>query len=161
MNIKTILTDKKFFPVFIVIICAIILLVMFDSAPNSQTQEEESADPALSLESRLERVLSKVSGAGKVSVFVSLEDFGSTDYAKDKKEVSRESETELEQTTVMEGSGSTASPVIEKMFTPKVKGIIVVSEGASDLSVKENLSRAVEASLAIMPHRIAVLLGNN
>ncbi len=161
MNIKTILTDKKFFPVFIVIICAVILLLMFDSAPDSSPQEEKTADPALALETRLERVLSKVSGAGKVSVFVSLEDFGSTDYAKDKKEVSRESETQSEQTTVMEGSGSNSNPVIEKMFTPKVKGIIVVSEGASDLSVRENLSLAVEASLAIMPHRIAVLSGNN
>ena len=97
---------------------------------------------------------------GKVSVFVSLEDFGATDYAKDLKEVLRDEQSESEQTTVLKGSGSGSSPVVTRVATPKVKGVIVVAEGAKSEFVKENLAAAVEASLAIMPHRIKILEGN-
>ena len=62
MNIKTFVTDKKNLPVFIIIICALIVFVVFggENAPSNTAENEE--DPAAVLEARLERVLEKVSG---------------------------------------------------------------------------------------------------
>ena len=117
--------------------------------------------PETEIEKRLENVLEKVDGAGKVSVFVSLEDYGATDYAKDLKEKSKDLQTESEETTVMQGSGSAASPVVARTSSPKVKGVIVVAQGAKNEYVKSNLASAVESALAIMPHRIEILEGNN
>ena len=160
MNIKAFFTDKKNFPVLIVLICALMVFFIFAGNETDAEIKEAEKDPAKSLEQRLERVLGKVSGAGKVSVFVSLEDYGATDYAKDSREVLREEQSESEQTTVLKGSGSGSSPVVTRVATPKVKGVIVVANGAKNLVVKENLAAAVEASLAIMPHRIKILEGN-
>ena len=160
MKIKTFLTDKKNLPVFVVIICAILVFVMF-GGNESQIPSDREEDPALMLETRLEQVLGKVKGAGKVSVFVSLEDYGATDYAKDSKEVLKQQQSESQQTTVMKGSGSATSPVVTRVASPKVKGVIVVAEGAENKQVKSNLAAAVEASLAIMPNRIKILEGNN
>lgn len=160
MNIKTFITDKKNLPFFAVIICAILVFLLFGGG-DKQTPAEKQEDPAVMLETRLERVLEKVNGAGKVSVFVSLEDYGATDYAKDSKEILRQEQSESEQTTVMKGSGSASSPVVTRIASPKVKGVIVVAEGAADAAVKSNIADAVEASLAIMPHRIKILEGNN
>ena len=160
MNIKAFITDKKNLPIFAVIICAILVFAIFggeNSAPLPETEE----DPATLLERRLERVLEKVSGAGEVSVFVSLEDYGATDYAKDSREILKQEQSESEQTTVMKGSGSASSPVVTRVASPKVKGVIVVAEGAANATVKANLAAAVEASLAIMPHRIKILEGNS
>ena len=160
MNIKTFFTDKKNFPILIVIICALMAFIIFNGGEPAAQSKEAEEDPAKSMEQRLERVLSKVTGAGKVSVFVSLEDYGATDYAKDSREVLRNEQSESEQTTVLKGSGSGSSPVVTRVATPKVKGVIVVAEGAKNQFVKENLAAAVEASLAIMPHRIKILEGN-
>ena len=106
-------------------------------------------------------MLEKVRGAGRVSVFVALEDYGSTDFAKDSRQVSGQDQSESEQTTVMQGSGSASAPVVARVSSPKVKGVIVVAQGAENEIVKENLAAAVEASLAIMPHRIKILEGND
>ncbi len=160
MNIKVFLTDKKNFPILIVIICALVVFLIFGGGDSPPEKNKQDIDPAKSLEQRLERVLCKVTGAGKVSVFVSLEDYGATDYAKDSREVLREEQSESEQTTVLKGSGSGSSPVVTRVALPKVKGVIVVAEGAKNKIVKENLAAAVEASLAIMPHRIKILEGN-
>lgn len=160
MNLKTFISDKKNYPVLIVMICALVVFVFFGNSGDNVKPEKTESDPAAMLEKRLERVLEKVSGAGKVSVFLSLDDFGATDYAKDSREVMRQEQSESEQTTVMQGSGSASAPVVARVLSPKVKGVIVVAQGAGNEAVKANLAAAVEASLAIMPHRIKILEGN-
>lgn len=160
MDIKDFFTDKKNYPVIIIIICAVLVFLIFGG--NEETVGEDTVlHPETEIEKRLEEVLEKVEGAGKVSVFVSLEDYGATDYAKDLKEKTKESQTESEETTVMKGSGSAAAPVVSRTSSPKVKGVIVVAQGAKNEYVKENLASAVESALAIMPHRIKILEGNN
>lgn len=160
MDIKAFFTDKKNYPVIIIIICAVLVFLVF-GGNEEKVSEETSLHPESEIERRLEMVLEKVEGAGKVSVFVSLEDYGATDYAKDLKEKVKETQTESEQTTVMKGSGSAAAPVVSRIASPKVKGVIVVAQGAKNEYVKENLASAVESALAIMPHRIKILEGNN
>lgn len=160
MNLKTFISDKKNYPVLILIMCALVVFVFWGNTGDNTKTEKNESDPAALLEKRLERVLEKVSGAGKVSVFLSLDDFGATDYAKDSREVMKQEQSESEQTTVMQGSGSASAPVVARVLSPKVKGVIVVAQGAGNEAVKANLAAAVEASLAIMPHRIKILEGN-
>lgn len=159
MKFKAFVTDKKNLPAFVIIICALAVFVIF-GGNDSGEPSENTQDPAAMLEERLERVLEKVNGAGKVTVFVSLEDYGATDYAKDSREILKEKQSESEETTVMKGSGSAAAPVVTRIASPKIKGVIVVAQGAKNEIVKQNLAAAVEASLAIMPHRIKILEGN-
>lgn len=161
MDLKSFVSDKKNLPIVIVLVCALAVLVLWGNTDKAEEQSPAETERIENIERRLERVLEKVRGAGKVSVFVALEDYGSTDFAKDSRQVSRQEESESEQTTVMQGSGSDSAPVVAKISSPKVKGVIVVAQGAENELVKENLAAAVEASLAIMPHRIKVLEGNN
>lgn len=159
MDIKSFFTDKKNYPVILVIICAILVFLIFGGS-EEKISEQTATKPETEIEERLEKVLEKVEGAGKVSVFVSLEDYGATDYAKDLKEKNKDLQTETEETTVMQGSGSAAAPVVSRTSSPKVKGVIVVAQGAKNEYVKSNLASAVESALAIMPHRIKILEGN-
>lgn len=161
MDLKSIISDKKVYPVLIVLVCALAVLVLSGNSEENAEKKTPDAQQVTNIETRLERVLERVEGAGKVSVFVALEDFGSTDFAKNSRQVSRQEQSESEQTTVMQGSGSASAPVVARISSPKVKGVIVVAQGAENEIVKENLASAVEASLAIMPHRIKILEGNN
>ena len=161
MDLKSFITDKKNYPLIIVLVCTLTVLALFGNSDKTEVKKETENQQAANIEERLERVLERVEGAGKVSVFVALEDYGSTDFAKNSRQVSRQEQSESEQTTVMQGSGSASAPVVARISSPKVKGVIVVAQGAENEVVKENLASAVEASLAIMPHRIKILEGNN
>ena len=161
MDLKSFVSDKKNYPLMIVLVCALAVFVLFGNSEKTEEKKEPETNQAANIEKRLERVLEKVEGAGNVSVFVALEDYGSTDFAKDSRQVIRQEESESEHTTVMQGSGSASAPVVARISSPKVKGVIVVAQGAENEIVKENLASAVEASLAIMPHRIKILEGNN
>ena len=160
MKLKEFIKDKKNLPIFIIIICAISVFIIFGGGESTEKTEVKE-DPAFTLEKRLERVLSKVDGVGRVSVFVALDDYGATDYVKDTRETIEKEQSESEKTTVLKGSGASSSPVVTRVTSPKVKGVIVVAKGAKNQVVKANLAAAVEASLAIMPHRIKILEGNS
>ena len=160
MKLKEFIKDKKNLPMFIIIICAISVFIIFGGGESTEKTEVKE-DPAFALEKRLERVLSKVDGVGRVSVFIALDDYGATDYVKDTREIIEKEQSESEKTTVLKGSGSSSSPVVTRVTSPKVKGVIVVAKGVKNQIVKANLAAAVEASLAIMPHRIKILEGNS
>ncbi|MBR5586630.1 MAG: hypothetical protein IKW02_01575 [Clostridia bacterium] len=160
MDFKMFVSDKKNLPIIIALVCALIVMALWGN--GDKTEEKKPPDEyADNIEKRLERVLEKVDGAGKVSVFVALEDYGSTDFATDSRQITAQDRSESEQKIVMQGSGSALAPVAARVSLPKVKGVIVVAQGAKNEIVKENLAAAVEASMATMPHRIKILVGNN
>lgn len=127
-------------------------------------------------EARLERdlaeVLSQVRGAGRVGVKISFSTGRAYDYAenatreesstseRDPGGVSRETtqvRTSGEVVTTQERTGGLAMAVVRSVIEPRVQGVLVVSDGAGDPTVKEALTDAVTTLLDIPPHKVAVL----
>lgn len=122
------------------------------------------------LEVKLANLLSQVKGAGAVVVNVTLESSAAADFAKN---VTRESKTvqendnsggirtttenkESEQILMSKENGMD-KPVMVSETKPVIKGVMVIAEGAADSTVKNNLTKAVEAGLGVAPYKITVL----
>lgn len=162
---KELLKNKKIANVVILLLIGVVAVIagksLFGNSDNKSPPKQEETGTAegsaRELENRLESILSTVKGAGKVSVFVVLEDYGTQDYLKDEKAVQKENQSESEEKTVLAGGSSNSEPVLSRKLTPRVKGIIVSAEGAGSEQVRETLSSAVESALGIMPHRIEIV----
>ncbi len=149
-----------------VIIVAVIILgyLLFLRSPTKQneTQEVVTAEQteeetyARSLEEKLETLLCSIKDAGKVKVMVSLKGGFEYVYVTEKtvKETSSGQVTN-EQVVLVGGK-----PVIEKTIYPVIKGVLVSSSGAKDVSVKLRLIEAVQTVLDVANEDITILSGN-
>jgi stage III sporulation protein AG len=144
------------------VICVVYFSNFKKSSSSSETEiSTENYSTATEyvnyLENKLSNVLSKISGAGSVNVIITLENGFSYVYATDtetKTIVSNGTETTLTTETVILVSNE---PVVVKEIYPNIKGVVVVAEGAADVSVKLNILTAVETVLEIDRNNITVL----
>jgi len=125
------------------------------------------------LESKLERTLAKIDGAGQVEVMITLEDLGESVVEKDASietaetdetdsngGVGREIQRKSSETTIYEEAEQGQTPFVGKEITPKIAGILVVAQGGENTSVKQNISDAVVALFQIDVNRIKVVKMN-
>lgn len=109
------------------------------------------------IESRLSEVLSKIRGAGTVQVMITYDTTSeivpamSTDTKTG--ESSGSSESKSPATVKRNGD---EEPIVLTQIEPTVRGVIVIAEGAADISVKLNLQHAVETVLGISQNCIEV-----
>lgn len=130
---------------------------------SSKVEDNENS---VDLEDRLENILSKISGVGKVSVLVTysqsstivpIYNINSSTSVIEEKDTSggtRTTETENNQKDVITDSGSNV--ITEKVIMPTIEGAIITAQGASDSNVKSNIISAVEAVTGIATHKIQV-----
>lgn len=147
-----------------------------DSVAATQSSSGQTTnsgtDYASQLEKRLEELLSRIHGAGRVQVMLIFQDTGQRIPEKD---VKRESSSDIgngadsgtggrtqeqwsqSETTVLE-SGQT--PWVARELLPQVSGIAVVAEGADQPAVKAEISHSLEALFGLPAHKIEVLKGD-
>jgi stage III sporulation protein AG len=120
-------------------------------------------------ETRIKEILEKMVGVGGVEVMVNIEsteeiivyknhrDTQSKTNEKDRNgavrqitEVSRNGEIVLH-----EVSGN-QSPIILKTIKPQIRGVVIVANGAENITVKTMILEAVRKGLAVPPHRISI-----
>ena len=53
-------------------------------------------------------------------------------------------------------TSSSNEPIVIKTNQPKINGVIVVSTGAKDLTVKETLYSAVQTALQVQGHQVEI-----
>lgn len=124
------------------------------------------------IEQHLERILSKIQGAGKVSVVVSLEQGATYEYGYDETQASEVTEerdanggtrtvtqTNVTRATVVLNQGSASQPVLVSVDLPPLAGVVVVASGARDSNVKALLSQAVQTLYGVPAHRVMVVAG--
>lgn len=132
--------------------------VMTNSVLSAEAYEQ-------ALEVRLEELLSRVEGAGEVSVMVTLE---STEQAVYAQTVQKSSDTtQTQQNGGSERSSYTADYVLietgggeqaltETTLQPTVKGVAVVCTGAQELHVVGRITELISTVLGIPSNRICV-----
>ena len=122
------------------------------------------------LERRLESALSQMSGAGDVTVMITLKSSAEKVVEKDlsvANEAVSESDSqggkrttqnaEHGETTVYSDGGQTGEPYVSKELSPQIEGVVVIAEGGADSVVKQNITEAVQALFGIDTHKIRVL----
>lgn len=126
-----------------------------------------------SLKADLTKILSRIEGVGQVSVELTFESGPEYELAYD--EQTRTSETEekdnaggirriselTQERKVVIVNDRGEKPIVVKEIQPKVRGVVVVAEGADNSRVKASLFSAVQAVLDLPAHRIQVLPAKN
>jgi len=113
-------------------------------------------------------ILSQVEGVGHVSVAISLAAGQEQDYAKNvnnQKTIVEEKDTqggvrvttEIDEQTEYVLVQSRNEPLVLKEKAPEIKGVLVVAEGANDVELKIQLSRAVQSLFDLPAHKIMIL----
>ena len=151
---KNMKIDKKGIVIIGLVIIAIIVFA-FSGVDNRKENTKNKNNETGQLETRLEKILSGVKGAGNVEVMIVFKDSGRENIAMNTKySEDGDGRSSSEQTAVV---SSGKEPIVVQKNIPQVQGVIVTAQGAEDETVRENLKKAVEAVLPVLPHRIEVL----
>lgn len=181
-NLVAKLKKVKHIEVYAVVILAVVIIAIwfFPTSKTAQTSVQPTAttsteEYARSLENRLNNVLSSISGAGTVQCMITLN--GEIErvlaYSNDEKNSSTQNTTSNGTTNKTETSTSNKEPIIINTgagneplvlyeIMPDIKGIVVVASGASDVRVKLDILKAVQALLNVESSQIEIFVrGNN
>ena len=156
--------------IIIFIVGLILLMKMTKTSSTSLTANNNNSSNYITsleysniIESKLENVLSQIKGAGNVKVMVTLEGSPELVYAMDSNEKVSNSQngstTTSSSSPILVDSKGSSSPLILTEKLPKVKGVIVVSTGASDIGIKLDILKSVSTLLDISTDKINVLKG--
>lgn len=119
---------------------------------------ENIAEIERELERRLEQIISKIDGAGSVSVMITLESSSELMYERDRK-VQRDSDGNSESygsETEVVLAGSAKEPLQIGTVQPKVRGAAIVCSGASDPVIKERVANIAAKALNLGISRVYV-----
>ena len=141
-----------------------VLLLLPTGEKTRQTAPAAASETDLfqveSMERRLETALSRVEGAGEVTVVLTLKDGPRQVLAQDGSASEGDSQTTRETSTVMASKGSgTQEPVALQELGPCYRGALVVAPGAGDPQVRLALSEAVSALTGLGADKISICKG--
>ncbi|MDR1906476.1 MAG: hypothetical protein LBQ27_06180 [Clostridiales bacterium] len=136
------------------VIIAIVLLIVAATYGSIKTTAKEASDPLRELEMRLAAILSEIDGAGKVDVMIMFDGgievvtantvTSNTNKTTDSSGgVDRVTETSTETSTpILINDNGVMRPVILKEIMPDILGVMIVAEGADNMTVRTELLRA-------------------
>lgn len=162
--------------ILIVTVIAINTILADDTKKESSDKENnnnvviaETNQSNNTLEERLEGILSKINGVGKVDVLISYSESSEVVamYNENIKETSTEEQDELggtrtitendiQRDVIFQEDNGEKTPITQKTIMPKIEGTIITAEGAGNIEVKENIIQAVSAATGLASHKIQV-----
>ena len=187
-------SKKKIENIVVAILILLITVIAINAILSDGKEEEETVINTIEnnnvkfeasntdLESRLEDILSKINGVGKVEVLINYSETEQVVamYNENKKETATEEQDESGGTRVIKENDvqkdviyqekdgekipitqKTIMPKIEgtiitATIMPKIEGTIITAEGAGSTEVQEKIINAVEAATGLASHKIQV-----
>lgn len=149
---------KKNNTIILIILIIGAVLMLFPKSTEKKEEARAESEYAADDEERLRKILSRIRGAGRVEIMVtyseSAESRPAYETGSDKSDRGEEGcDERIERKPVM----ADGKPVILSTRYPRVKGVVVIAEGAKDPEVAANISEAVTTAFAIAPHRVCIL----
>lgn len=162
---KELFSRYKF--VLAVVVVGLVLLLWPDGK-NSEPQPEaapaqmEEDFSVAALEEKLAQALSRIDGAGDVTVMLTVQGGARRVLAEDEK-LSREtdgaSQSERQTVVVSGGSSRQEEPITLQQLYPKFQGALVVCEGGGRSGVRLKLMEAVSALTGLGADKISICEG--
>ena len=151
-------TNKKLQYLIIAVLSVIIVLCVlfgFNSKSNETNVNvvDEITSYVNNLEEKLSKTLGKVSGAGDVSVVITVESGMETVLAMKTVTTETANGKEIEETPIII-NGKT---VVVKELYPKIVGVLIVAKGADSISVRSKIQQATVSLLNIELNQIEIL----
>lgn len=144
MEIKNFIKKRNNQLMLIILIIGIAILAVSYVLPENKAQTTPKAD-YVGEEERLSEILSQIEGAGRISVMISYE-------------------TTAEKELVGESEGRTftfgGNAVVKREVYPRVRGVIIVADGANNPVVRQELAEAAAAVTGAAANRICVYVRN-
>lgn len=151
------------FRIPLLIFAAGLLLMLLPTGKRSAQPSDTAAQTAQALEltppqAEMEAILSRIEGAGRVELLLTLRTSGASVYQTDTRTVTSGSGTTEECETVFgQTSGSGKEPVVQTTLAPQYQGALVVCDGADRASVRLAVVQAVASLTGLGSNQIAVV----
>lgn len=142
------------------------VLVMIIAVPTEDKKEKKTKEEINTVadtqtedtykkrtEEQLEKLIEKMSGAGKTKVMITFSDDGYTCLDKNR----TTDEKKQEETTVIYDTGDGETPYIIQKKLPQVEGVVVVAEGGDNPAVVTEISNAVMSLFHLEVHKVIVV----
>ena len=148
---------------FVVLVLVIGLVFMVlptgsKSEAKSTAQTKETTQQEKPLADRLSELLSKVQGAGRVTVLLTEGEGEQTVYQTDTDISTREDDTTERKTTVtVDDAQRNQVGLVQQVNPPRYLGAVVLCEGADDPTVQLSVTEAVSKATGLGTNRISVL----
>ena len=155
---------KEFFyknrAVALVVLLGVLLMLLPTGKTEAQQpqRQETVSEPRENLETRLEQILSQVSGAGNVRVLLTQERGETSVYQLDLQEVTDGDRREIRQDTVtVTGSDRQQEGLLTQVEAPRYRGAVIVWQGGDNPTVRLSVVEAVSGATGLPSNRITVL----
>lgn len=160
--------DKRLKIIVMVGAIGVALLLMSNAFSSDTSANENGVNISVSaqeytknLEKELSDVLSKIEGAGKCSVMITMDCGVETIYATQEEssydaDDNGESHDYSMNYVILGSSSNGKEALVIKEIQPKIRGIIIVCEGGGNSNVKMSIINAVSAAFDISSTKISV-----
>ena len=164
---KLLVLLEKYKFVLLVILTGVVLLTLPDLGGSATAREQAAAMESDGLafdldglERKLADTLSRVEGAGKVSVALTVKTSTRQVLAQDASTSQKEGETEESRSTVVvsQGSGREEAVPLQQIY-PQFQGALVVCAGADDPGIRLAMVEAVSALTGVGSDKISICKG--
>lgn len=159
---RTVELLKKYKFVLLVLAAGVFLLLLPSGGQEAETAGRAAAEEDFSveaLEEKLGQVLSRVEGAGQVSVVLTVRTGMERVLAEDVTASRTDSEAQSTSKTVILSTGAGEETVLLSQNYPVFQGALIVCRGGDDPAVKLLLTQAVAALTGLGSDRITVCKG--
>lgn len=154
---KKVKSDKKSRVIILILIFSLLtVFFLLLSAPKESAATVKSDDYVETLENKLSSVLSKINGAGKVAVMITVESGMETVLATKTSVTETNGKTITEETPLIVG-GKT---VTLKENYPKIVGVLIIAEGAGNITVMRKIQEATLSVLDVSLKQVEILSMN-
>ncbi len=139
------------------------VLTTEDLTLNENLSYENDLDNYIkTLETDLQKILSLVEGAGEVEVMITLESSWENIYVREEKSQDENYDGEstkssYESSFVLIEGYDEETALIQTTIEPEIKGVVVVTKGADDISVVSDITSAAQVALDVSSNRICVI----
>ena len=166
------MAETPFFPQFLekykhvlLILLVGIGLMLLPSGGKSSAQEQSTPtaapvqiQPTQTLQEHLSSFLSRMAGAGRVEVLLTLATGEETLYQTDSDRTTADrSETDRQDTVIVSDSGRNETGLVCQVNPPTYLGAVVLCQGADSSAVRLAITQAVANATGLGTHKITIL----
>lgn len=147
--------------VWLVILAGLLLLLLPTGGKEGAPEETEPAQSAFDLaatEARLSQALSKIHGAGEVTVVLTVANSPRQILAEDVDRDAGDSREKTQTVVLSKGSGSQETVTVQEVY-PRYQGALLVCAGGDDPEVRLQLTQAMSALTGLGADKISISRG--
>lgn len=156
---------KRYKLILLLIFVGLMLLLIPDEKTGDSASVRDSSAvteedfSVISLEKKMSQVLSRIEGAGEVSVMLTVQSSSERIYAVDRELSERDGLREMHEELVIASIGNDEEAILVGQNYPVFQGALLVCPGGDDPEIRLQLIGALSALTGLSSNRITVCKG--